>query len=64
MAINKEVLQFILMFIVGSDIGEMGSLMWEETGKPGGHPLTVQEVCQCEISQFIPSCIFIYVKAL
>lgn len=33
--IDKQVIQLILICLVGTDDSAMGSLMWEKTGVPG-----------------------------
>ena len=34
----KQVIQLILITLVGPDVGARGVLVWEETGVPGGNP--------------------------
>ena len=36
--INKQVLQLILISLVGTDVNTRGSLVWEEAGVPGENP--------------------------
>jgi len=36
--LTKQVIQFILIMLVGTDVGVRMVFVWEETGVPGGNP--------------------------